>query len=92
MMKLYTSGSDKKGCILGKQKPFQVKQKVFPIRGSALDAMEQPPIPEMHRNNIIHKSFDACDNTDSRSQSTTGTGTHTGYDNMFHKTMNFHKG
>jgi hypothetical protein len=41
-MKLYTSRSDKKGRILGKRKPFRLKQKMLRTESNASDTMEQP--------------------------------------------------
>jgi len=38
----YTSGYDKKDCILGKHKPFRVKRKVLPTENNASNVMEQP--------------------------------------------------
>jgi hypothetical protein len=38
--KKFLSGSDCNGRILGKRKPFRVKQKVFLTEKSALDAMQ----------------------------------------------------
>jgi hypothetical protein len=50
-MKLYTSGSDKNGCILGKWKPFRVKQKVFPTESKCTQMQWNNPLsPEMHKN------------------------------------------
>jgi hypothetical protein len=42
---LYTSGSDYNGRILGKRKPFRVKQKVFLTETSSQDAIEHSSWP-----------------------------------------------
>lgn len=48
--------------------------------------------PEMHRNRRIRKSFDACNNTGSRSRLTTRVGFQTGFDTMLNKTGYSHTG
>jgi hypothetical protein len=77
-----SSRSDCNCCILGKQKPFRVKQKVFLNETSVVDAMEQSSNPRNVRNDRKWR----LGKSSSQSRSITGAGLQTGSNTMFENT------